>query len=108
MHVRTSILPGEPLGQPHCFWSDLPSLSLSGHLLRQSSLASCLASGEGAAEAVLGVDAVNAVARVEVLNNHHLEAGCGTLARSNGRVGQEQLPDLNCVSLYIGEERVHA
>ena len=52
----------------------------------------------------MGVDSVDAVARVEVLDNHHLEAGGGTLAGSNGRVCQEELPDLARVSFHVGEE----
>jgi hypothetical protein len=56
----------------------------------------------------LGVDSVNAVARVEVLDNNHLEAGGGTLAGSNGRVGQEELPDLAGVSFHVGEELMFA
>lgn len=81
---------------------------MSGHLLRQSSLASRLASGQGTRETILGVDSVNAVARVEVLDNNHLEAGGGTLAGSNGRVGQEELPDLAGVSFHVGEELMFA
>lgn len=45
-------------------------------------------------ETKLGLDAVHAVGRVDVLDEGDLEAGGGTLARGNGGVGQEEFPDL--------------
>lgn len=41
----------------------------------------------GARQAELGRDAVDAVGRVDILDQHDLEAGSSALARGNGRVG---------------------
>lgn len=64
-------------------------------LLGQESLTRSLGSGQGALEAVLGLDAIDAVCGVEVLDDDDLEAGGGALSRGDGRVGQEDFPDLN-------------
>lgn len=63
-------------------------------VLGQAVLAGGLGGLEGAGEAELRRDAVHAVGRVEVLDQHELEAGRGALARGDGGVGQEELPDL--------------
>ena len=71
-------------------------------LLWQESLASSLGSGQGALEAVLGLDAIDAVCGVEVLDDDDLEAGGGALSRGDGRVGQEDFPDLSLsVSVFV-------
>ena len=49
---------------------------------------------EGAVQSELGVDTIDPVRRVDVLHQHDLEAGGGTLARGDGRPGQEKRPDL--------------
>lgn len=46
-------------------------------------------------EAELGLDAVDTVAGVDVLHQHNLEAGSRALARGDGRVSEEVLPDLD-------------
>jgi len=56
---------------------------------------------ESALEVELGVDAVDAVRRVEVLDERDLEAGGGALAGSNGRGSEEVFPDLYCITLAI-------
>lgn len=53
---------------------------------------------EGAAEAVLRGDALDPVGRVEVLDNRDLVARGTALARDDGGVGKEELPDLRRVS----------
>lgn len=45
-------------------------------------------------EAVLGVDALDTVGGVDVLDEGELEAGGTALAGSDGGVGQEVFPDL--------------
>jgi len=42
----------------------------------------------------LGIDALDAVSGVQVLDKGDLVAGCGALARDDGGVGEEELPDL--------------
>jgi len=64
-------------------------------LLCKSRLASCLACCQMAMEASLRVDSVDTLSSVEVLHDNDLEAGSRTLARCNGGVGQEKLPNLN-------------
>lgn len=53
-----------------------------------------LASSEGTSETELSLDAVNAVNSVEVLDTGDLEASSAALARSDGGIGEEVLPDL--------------
>lgn len=48
----------------------------------------------------MGVDAVDAVGRVDVLDQSHLVAGGSSLTGGNGGVSKEELPDLMIVS-YI-------
>jgi hypothetical protein len=48
----------------------------------------------GALEAVLGVNTLNTVGGVDVLDEGQLPAGSASLAGGDGRVGQEVLPDL--------------
>jgi hypothetical protein len=55
-------------------------------------LASGLGGSKSAGESELSTYAIDAVGRVEVLDHDHLVAGCATLARGDGRVGQEDLP----------------
>ena len=43
----------------------------------------------------LGVDALDTVSRVDVLDKGNLPAGSTTLAGSDGRGSEEVLPDLN-------------
>lgn len=64
-------------------------------LLCKSRLAGCLACCQMAMEASLRVDSVNTLSSVEILHDNDLETGSRTLARSNGGVGQEKLPNLN-------------
>lgn len=47
-----------------------------------------------AREGELGVDTLNAVSRVDVLDEGELPACGGTLARNDGRGSKEVLPDL--------------
>lgn len=49
---------------------------------------------QSAGEAVLGVDALDTVGGVDVLDEGELEAGGTALAGSDGGVGQEVFPDL--------------
>lgn len=49
---------------------------------------------KGARKAELGGDALDAVVGVEVLDENHLVASCGTLAGDDGGVGEEEFPDL--------------
>jgi hypothetical protein len=48
----------------------------------------------GALEAILGVNSLNTVGGVDVLDEGQLPAGSASLAGDDGRVGQEVLPDL--------------
>lgn len=59
-------------------------------------------------EAKLRRDAVNAVDGVEVLDDEHLEAGGAALAGSDHRPGEEELPDLQCVSHSVIHSGQHA
>jgi hypothetical protein len=64
-----------------------------------------LGGGKGRRQAVLRVDAVDAVHGVEVLDTRDLEAGCAALARGDRGVGEEVFPDLergfvSCVVLW--------
>ena len=59
------------------------------------SLIRCQSTGQ----AVLRVDALNTVGRVDVLDEGNLVAGGGTLAGGDGGVGKEVLPDLVHVSM---------
>lgn len=63
-------------------------------LLGNARLPACSALGESARDAELGTDTVDAVRRVEVLDDQNLEASGATLARSNDRPGHEELPNL--------------
>jgi hypothetical protein len=63
-------------------------------------LASGLGGSKSAGETELSTYAIDAVGRVEVLDHDHLVAGCATLARGDGRVGQEDLP---CLRKYKRE-----
>ena len=49
----------------------------------------------GSSKTVLGVDALDTVSRVDVLDKGNLPAGSTTLAGSDGRGSEEVLPDLN-------------
>lgn len=59
-----------------------PGLQVSPGLLQRS------------LETELGVDALDAVGRVNVLHKDNLVAGSGALARGNGGPGKEKEPDL--------------
>lgn len=59
-----------------------PGLQVSPSLLQRS------------LEAELGVDALDAVGRVDVLDENDLVAGSGALARGNGGPCKEEEPDL--------------
>jgi hypothetical protein len=49
---------------------------------------------ESSVEAILARDPLNTVGRVDVLDQDDLVASGRTLARDDGRVGKEVLPDL--------------
>lgn len=49
---------------------------------------------KGARKAKLRRDALDTVIGVKVLDKDHLVAGSRTLASDDGRVGEEELPDL--------------
>ena len=49
----------------------------------------------GSSKTVLGVDALDTVSRVDVLDKGNLPAGSTTLAGSDGRGSEEVLPDLD-------------
>lgn len=53
----------------------------------------------GSRETILGRNALNAVFRVDVLDQGDLPAGRAALAGDDGRVGEEKLPDLDCGQL---------
>src|SRR3569833_3001268 len=62
-------------------------------LLLKDGLPGSTGGGQGAREAELGRNPVDAVRGVQVLHHDHLIAGSTALARGDGRPGQEQLPD---------------
>lgn len=62
-----------------------------------------LAGSESCGQAKLGVDTLDAVNSVKVLNAGNLEAGSGTLAGSDRRVGEEVFPDLAVVSFNLSD-----
>lgn len=75
------------------------------HLLHQPGLASLHGSGKSTGETELGAVAVDTVGRVQVLDDHDLEAGGATLAGSNDGPGEEEFPDLyGVVSKEFHEE----
>ena len=53
-----------------------------------------------AREAKLRLHALDAVRRVDILDQRDLPAGGAALARDDGRVGEEVLPDLDDVSNF--------
>ena len=57
---------------------------------------------KGGRKSKLSVDSLYTVRRVDVLDKCDLEAGSGTLARSNGGVGQEELPDAEPALAVLG------
>ena len=69
------------------------------------SLASSLAASESTRETKLRADATDAVGGVEILDNEHLEAGGGTLARGNDGPSKEEFPDLKQKLVLDQEER---
>ena len=52
-------------------------------------------------EGELGVDTLNTVGGVDVLDEGDLEAGSRTLTRRNGGVGEEEFPDLMIRSAIV-------
>jgi len=60
----------------------------------EDSLCDVLCSLESARETELGVDTLDTVGRVDVLDHGDLVAGGGTLTGDDGRVGKEVFPDL--------------
>ena len=68
---------------------------------REGSLCNVLGSLEGARQTELGVDALDTVSRVDVLDHGDLVASGGTLARDDGGVGKEVFPDLLKVSQQL-------
>lgn len=60
----------------------------------ESLLASSLGGSLSARKSILVMNALDAVGRVDVLDKGNLEAGGSALARGNGRVSEEVLPDL--------------
>ena len=66
-------------------------LGLSG---REGSLCNILGSLESARKTELGVDTLDTVGRVDVLDHGDLVASGGTLTRDDGGVGKEVFPDL--------------
>lgn len=67
--------------------------------LRQARLARLPAGLEGTGEAVLRGNPVDAVRRVQVLDNNHLVAGGRALAGGDDGPGEEELPDLSKLAL---------
>lgn len=61
---------------------------------REDSLCSILGSLEGARKTELGVDTLDTVGRVDVLDHGDLVASGGTLTGDDGGVGKEVFPDL--------------
>ena len=53
-----------------------------------------LGCGRSSVQTKLGWDPLNPVGRLDVLYQHNLVAGGSALARSDGRIGKEVLPDL--------------
>lgn len=63
---------------------------------RKAALANVVDSSlAGSSKTELGVDALDTVSRVDVLDKGNLPAGSTTLAGSDGRGSEEVLPDLN-------------
>ena len=76
---------------------DLLCLADSRHMgARKAALANVVDSSlAGSSKTELGVDALDTVSRVDVLDKGNLPAGSTTLAGSDGRGSEEVLPDLN-------------
>lgn len=64
------------------------------HLVGENTPASGSGLGDGAREAELRSDAINAVGGVEVLDDDHLETGGAALAGGDDGPCEEELPDL--------------
>lgn len=60
----------------------------------EDSLCDVLCSVKSARETELGVNTLDTVSRVDVLNHGDLVASGGTLTGDDGRVGKEVFPDL--------------
>lgn len=81
----------------------LLSLGNSGHVSARDAAVANGVDGSLASsgKAVLGVDTLNTVGGVDVLDEGNLPAGSTTLAGSDGGGSQEVLPDLNKISFMI-------
>lgn len=75
---------------------------LISSLLRQDRPSGGASRGEGARQAELGREALDAVGGVQVLDHDHLEAGGAALARGDGGPGQEELPDAEPALAVLG------
>ena len=76
---------------------DLLRLADSRHMgARKAAMTNVVDSSlAGSSKAVLAVDTLDTVSRVDVLDKSNLPAGSATLAGSDGRGSEEVLPDLN-------------
>jgi hypothetical protein len=83
-------------------FSDLEELlgTSSLDVAREALLASGLAGIEGTLQAKLVVNTLNTVGGVDVLDQSDLVASSTTLARGDGAVGEEVLPDL-CIDVSL-------
>lgn len=61
---------------------------------------------ERSSKAELSWNTKNAVSRVDVLDQGNLVAGCSSLARDDGRVSEEELPDLEPLDAVLGNNVV--
>ena len=78
--------------------TDLDNKLLLGRSRWEESLASRLGGIESPGKRELGVDALNTVSRVDILDQGDLVAGGTSLTRDDGGIGKEEFPNLECVS----------
>ena len=60
-----------------------------------------LTSREGTGQPKLRGDTVNAMSRIQILDDNHLIAGGHAFAGGNDRPGEEQLPDLSDIRTHV-------
>ena len=83
---------------------------LGGHVgARNRAVANIVNSSlAGPSQTELGVNALNPVGRVDVLDKGNLEAGSSTLAGSDSRVSQEIFPDLQALACLPSRVATHS
>ncbi len=86
--------------------TDLADDLFLSNCLWEQRLASYFSGIESPRKRKLGVDTLDTVSRVDVLDQGNLVAGCSSLTGRDGGISKEKLPDLQTISYELKNSRL--